>query len=348
MQPQKPCYLYPYGSIIHSKYPKTVMITLPTLPKNRFRAHLRQKTALLFWGVLLNFWAGPGSLLLAQQAPSQPGYNPGQMGPLGLPPPEIAPAELPRRFSVTLAAEGYYAPQESSLNPFLALEIPVAPGRVLLRAWYRPVEVWRTETALQLERFAENTVGANPGDLYLSTLVQLLRQGRWPLSAALDISLKTTTGKGRANARHINAPAYWMGLTLGRKWSVGIPRLDSVHLTGQAGFLAWQTGEATQNDAPYYGLEAAFSRKQWTFRVGYGGYVGWQDNGDAPQVVRVGLDKAWEVKKGVLALVLRYRYALQHTTDYGLRVGVRWSLPWPEELAPPFSPQRKAAPDSGN
>ena len=77
-------------------------------------------------------------------------------------------------------------------------------------------------------------------------------------------------------------------------------------LAASAGFLCWQTGDHTQNDAPMYGIATGFSYGCFNIGAQYGGYVGWRKDGDRPMSIRVEA----KVAVGQLDILVKYQEGL--------------------------------------
>ena len=69
--------------------------------------------------------------------------------------------------------------------------------------------------------------------------------------------------------------------------TVGTVRVARIALSG--GFLCWQTDNGRQNDAVMYGALASLAAGPVMLKVQYGGYVGWERDGDCPMTLRADL-----------------------------------------------------------
>ena len=215
-------------------------------------------------------------------------YSPAYMGPNALPVPRIRDARIDTEVSLEGRAEMHFSGGDNTQNVFMKLHYPFLDGRVALEFYGVPVEHFKTDTLTRDERRSRDpdATGFAAGDLYIGTLVQLLRDHRrWP-DLLLGISLRTASGGNLGNARFTDAPGYFFDLSMGKSFELQGNLNIRPYL--MAGFYVWQTNrdDYRQNDAFLYGLGLSLTGNNMSFNTALGGYKGYIGNGDAPMVFR--------------------------------------------------------------
>lgn len=171
-----------------------------------------------------------------------------------------------------------------------------------------------------------SAAGSGPGDVYFVFKVAVLSERHSLPGLALNIGLKTASGGNLEDARHIDAPAYWLDLGVGRTMGRGTTRLRPY---AAAGFYVWQTTfiDQFQDDAYMYALGVRLQRPAWHTSLEWTGYSGYLGRGDRPQVFR--LNALLGPKS--LRLALQLQQGLRDYAFCSLSVGLHWRMPahWP-------------------
>lgn len=133
--------------------------------------------------------------------------------------------------------------------------------------------------------------------------------------------IKTTTGKGRALRRHLDAPGYVFDIPFARRWRFS----STLHLElgGAIGFFAWQQPDGAQNDAYSYSMRSVLTSPAATLGVELRGYVGWQ-RGDKP-ITLAAWAELWPTK--AVGVVVKAAQTIQHPVVSELSLGLRLALP---------------------
>ena len=142
-------------------------------------------------------------------------------------------------------------------------------------------------------------------------------------SAVMRIGIKTASGGDFENKRFIDAPGYFLDLTLAKKINWENKWAKSFSLAGSIGFYCWQTGQAEQNDAYMYGLRVEFEAQYLRLMAEWGGYTGWQNNGDCPIVIKSKLGIPCPLG---FEPYVTYQYGIRDWEYHEFRVGVRYSI----------------------
>jgi hypothetical protein len=215
-------------------------------------------------------------------------YSPAYLGPNALPVPEIRNALIEKRVNLETRTDFYFSKGDNTQDLFLRLRVPLWDGRICMEMYGVPVEHFVMDTITRDERAARDydAQGWAAGDLYIATLIQLLRgHKKWP-DILLGITLRTATGGGLGDARYTDTPGYFFDLSAGKTFAVS-PNLN-LRPYVMLGFYVWQTNrdDYRQDDAFLYGLGLSLYNETFECNVKYGGYKGYIGNGDAPMVLR--------------------------------------------------------------
>ena len=217
--------------------------------------------------------------------------------------------------------------QSNTFTPNLRLNIPLFSRWVNLEAWYSVMDFYsRHET--QDTRHETNWHNV-AGDIYVSTNIQVLHhewfEKSWSYipSAVARIGIKTASGGDFENRRFIDAPGYFLDLTLAEKIEFENSWARSVSIAGAIGFYCWQTGRAEQNDAYMYGLRAEFEARYLRLMTEWGGYCGWQNNGDCPMTIKAKLGVPCPLG---FEPYVAYQYSIRDWGYHEFRVGLRYSI----------------------
>jgi hypothetical protein len=224
--------------------------------------------------------------------------------------------------------------KSNTFTPNFRLNIPLFSRWVNLEAWYSVMDFYKVQTAnCKLHNSSIiNTLSHwhnVAGDIYVSTNIQVLH-GDWfkkswsyiP-SAVARIGIKTASGGDFENRRFIDAPGYFLDLTLAEKIEFENSWARSVSIAGAIGFYCWQTGRAEQNDAYMYGLRAEFEARYLRLIAEWGGYSGWQNNGDCPMTIKAKLGVPCPLG---FEPYVAYQYGIRDWGYHEVRIGVRYSI----------------------
>lgn len=218
------------------------------------------------------------------------GVAPLWFGPNAFPIPEITDGRVRDRLTVELAGDYYRghltAGQDDTYDLFLRAYIPLFSDRVNLTLWMPVLEFWKYDSSVREARRILSDPAKDPGmgsgDVYVSLDIQLLTETERCPALMLRSVLKTASANEFGYARDYDSPGYFFDATVGKGWG-------PFRLSATTGFLCWQTGTARQNDAVQYGLGAFYDGRIVNLSAQWGGYIGWERQGDAPMSVRLRL-----------------------------------------------------------
>lgn len=250
---------------------------------------------------------------------------PGYMGPNALPVPEIQTALVRNRLELEVTSENYFGKWDNTHNLFVKAYIPIAKGKVAVEMYGVPLEYYRSAEQIQAERMIvpwnykkeEYTIG----DLYVGTIVQILRDKKYLPDVSISAHFKTASGGNLKNARFTDAPAYFFNTAFGKVLPFRSRWLDYVHFYANFGFYVWQTYSDSfpQDDAFLYGVGINLKSGKYMLHTQTGGYQGYIQQ-DKPVVLRLQLSR--EFKK--FNALLGYQWGIRHFPFQTLRVGVSY------------------------
>lgn len=284
------------------------------------------------WILLLSLICASASALVPIDKPNlreTTGIAPAYFGPNAFPVPEMLDGRVQKQLRAEIAGDGYWGFQgDKTADAFARVFIPLFTDRVNLTVWM-PVMEWYEMTP---ERMATCRVpdslahrGSGAGDAYFSTDIQILRDKKWAPDIALRAACKSASGGQYELARHYDCPGYFMDLSVGKSWYLGEKQEAKgveLRVAGSAGFLCWQTDNGRQNDAVMYGLQLLMKSQYVSLRTTYSGYVGWENDGDKPMIIKGRLSghaKQFEP-------YVEYQYGIKDYPFHMLRVGLAYSI----------------------
>ena len=248
-------------------------------------------------------------------------------GPNALPVIDMSSGETTENLSIEIS-NSYYNGFDGSntFTPNLRLNIPLFSRWVNLEAWYSVMDFYSTS-------YSSSNWNNVAGDIYVSTNIQVLHRNwfrsaynkkmQYIPSAVARIGIKTASGGDFENHRFIDAPGYFLDLTLTEKFYWQDKWAKSLSIAGLIGFYCWQTGKAEQNDAYMYGLRAEFEAEQLKLRTEWSGYTGWQNNGDKPMTLKAQIGILCQYG---LEPYIAYQYGIRNWQYHEIKIGLKYSI----------------------
>ena len=249
------------------------------------------------------------------QAFTPTGVAPGFFGPNALPVLDMTDGRTQDKLSLEIAADGYFGYDGSRTADLHArVCVPLFTRWANVSVWM-PVYEWYKQ--------ADGT-GSGAGDVYVSTEVQVLHdswfqgaKAKYIPQMTVRLGMKTASGGQFERKRHFDSPGYFFDLSMGQSF----PLKDvELRFAGSVGFLCWQTGDARQNDAVMYGVQAQVKHEYASLQVTWGGYVGWEKYGDAPMSLKV---RAAGHVKGFEPFA-QYQWGIKDFPYHQVRVGLAY------------------------
>lgn len=215
---------------------------------------------------------------------------PRYLGPNALPIPRLGNGRVPNERSFAFSGNAHFYTGDKTQNLALYGTYNLVPGLISFELYWVPIEYFSMSHAVKTERktfhvfYNEHWAS---GDVYLHTLIQLLKAETHPLDLALRIGYRFPSSTMLGMARYTDAPGYYLDLSFGKKLIDG--RLD-LSVQGMGGIFVWQINQdrQNQNDAPLFGLGFTLEEKQWALNAAFRGYTGYLNNGDRPLALSLG------------------------------------------------------------
>ncbi len=217
--------------------------------------------------------------------------SPAYFGPNAFQVPEMLDGRTSSQVKVRLSAD-YYSGTLTTLGGDVTAGmsakciIPLFSSRVNLSLWMPVFEYYYVNSEVnQIRRvpYEGELEGWDSGDVYVSTDIQLFTQSLHGADMVLRTALKSASGNTYSKARYYDAPGYFFDVAIGRDLVAYAGTV--VRVAASTGFLCWQTDVGRQNDAVMYGIQASWTHGKWDFKSTFGGYVGWEGDGDQPMVM---------------------------------------------------------------
>lgn len=270
-----------------------------------------------------------GEVPLTRPDLSQPTkIAPAYFGPNALPVPDMLDGEMHDKIYMEIAGDYFYGfRKDQTADVFAKLVFPLFTRRVNLSVWM-PVVEWyaNTSESLQAQRLPDSVAiyGKEYGDVYVTTDILLLEQERMAVDWVLRTGIKTASGGSFDKARYFDNPGYFFDTSLARSIFFKSSFFKEIRFAASAGFLCWQTDNGRQNDAVMYGLQVKLNTSLLSVSETFGGYTGWESDGDIPMTLKTRL--AFHL--GDFEPFACYQYGLRDYPYHQLRIGLAYRLSW--------------------
>lgn len=247
--------------------------------------------------------------------------TPGYLGPNALAVPDVKRGFLNRETEFELTAAGHFMKGDPTQDISGRLYVPFAQGRIAVELYGVILEHFAFSEEIRNERYAriENGKGFANGDFYFSTLMQLVKEKKFP-NTLLRMACKTASGNQLAGARYTDSPGYFFDLSFSKE--IGKTEGGMFRPFALGGFYSWQTNDELnlQNDAIMYALGADYVMNDAMFSASCSGYSGYKEERDKPVQLNFELRKDFNGK----AFRIQYIHGLR---DWEYRT-VKFSFLW--------------------
>lgn len=287
----------------------------------------------LFLFVVLHFGVAQAQTSIEKPNLAIPSkIGPAYFGPNAFPVPDMLDGRTSSELRLELYGDCFFGTTTGSIadditgDLFAKVTIPLFTPKANLTVWMPIFEYFYTSAEVnRMRRLPEPydrtpLRGIDSGDLYVSADVRLLSQERHHLDITARAVLKTASANEFAKGRCYDAPGYFFDVAFGRGFQLGIDHNLRVALSG--GFLCWQTDNGRQNDAVMYGALLAYTYKGFTIDTCFGGYVGWEDDGDRPMTLKTNLS----YRIGDLSLCVGHQVGFKDWPYHQIRVGATYAF----------------------
>ena len=266
--------------------------------------------------------------------------SPYYFGPNAFPIPNTLDGTVSSKLRAELATDYFWGERgDRTCDVAASLNIPLFSDRVNISAWMPVTEWWKnSDENIDVCRLADKADdnpriknGHGVGDVFVSTDVQLLREGKCLPALAVRLAFKTASSDDDyCTARFYDSPGYYFDLSAGKyllQLNDGFFR--GMRCTTSFGFLCWQTDNGRQNDAIMYGIQLKLLTRAFTLSETFGGYGGWENgisNGgsvahDRPMSLKTRI--SIPVKK--FEIVSAYQYGLRDYPYQQFTIGIAYN-----------------------
>ena len=260
--------------------------------------------------------------------PGMPGWrnfltiSPGFLGPNALPVPEIKKGILSGQKEIEFGTDLHFMKGDNTQNLAGRLYYPFAGAKIAVEVYGVMLEHYAMSVAVRDERIArdKDARGLAVGDLYFSTLLQLVKDRKFP-DAMLRMTCKTASGGRFDAARYADSPGYFIDLSFSECLSADARKTKLVPF-GSLGFYSWQTNDELnlQDDALMYGIGFDICSEKLSVTNTLGGYYGYKNNGDRPMVYTFDFQK--KMKHNTIRL--QYLHGLHDWMYQTIKLSLIW------------------------
>jgi hypothetical protein len=204
---------------------------------------------------------------------------PGKMGPNALLIPKMDYALVGDKNMIEVGGHYHQMKGDTAINSYIGFYWAVVPEKVAVEVWGQPSETYRTTNEVRDQRqiwYNDEGWSTEPGDLLVSTYIQLIREKKYIPDISINYTLKTTTGDN-LHARYTNASMNYFYMAAGKSFHPGWRIIDEIRIAGMAGFYVWQTNikDMAQDEGPLYELGIKIKKKFINIYAEIGGYSGY-------------------------------------------------------------------------
>lgn len=224
--------------------------------------------------------------------------TPGYLGPNALPVPDVKKGVVPLGTNLEIGFDYHFMEGDPTQDIFARYYHSFAEGKIALEVYGVIAEHYNMSDFIRDERIARDFDGkgfAN-GDLYFSTLVQLVKGRKFP-DTMVRMAGKTAAGNQLEGARNTDSPGYFFDFSFSKSYA-GRNENNSFLPYASFGFYSWQTNDEAnlQNDAFMYGLGAEIKYMHCTISNSLSGYSGYKHERDKPMIYTFDLNRQFKNK----------------------------------------------------
>jgi len=258
--------------------------------------------------------------------PGKPGWRnfmritPGYLGPNALPVPEVKKGVVPLGTNLEIGFDYHFMEGDPTQDIFARYYHSFAEGKIAIELYGVIAEHYNMSDFIRDERISRDFDGkgfAN-GDLYFSTLIQLVKGRKFP-DTMVRMAGKTAAGNQLEGARNTDSPGYFFDFSFSKSYA-GRKENNSFLPYASFGFYSWQTNDEAnlQNDAIMYGLGAEIKCMHWTISNSLSGYSGYKHERDKPMIYTFDLNRQFKNK----TLRIQYLHGLRDWTYRTVRLSL--------------------------
>ena len=249
--------------------------------------------------------------------------TPGYMGPNALPVPDVKRGILDSMTEMEITASNHFSAGDPTQDISGRVFIPFAKNKIAVEMYGVVFEHYSFSTEIRDERIARDKDGKGTaiGDFYFSTLIQLVKDRKFP-NTLFRFAAKTASGNQLEAARYTDSPGYFFDLSFSK--DIGKSETGLFRPFGLFGFYSWQTNDELnlQNDAFMYALGGDYIKNSNLWSVSWSGYSGYKNERDRPMQ----LNFEWRKDFKKCAVRVRYLYGLRDWEYQTIKFSFIWKL----------------------
>ena len=240
--------------------------------------------------------------------PGMPGWrnwmhiSPGYLGPNAMPVPDVKKGVVPSGANFEFGYDLHFMKGDPTQDIFVKYYRSFAENRIAFELYDVVIEHYAMSTTIRDERIARDFGGKGyaTGDFYFSTLIQLIKDRKFP-DSMLRMACRTASGGPLEAARYSDSPGYFFDLSFSKKY-YGADEKLTIMPFASGGFYSWQTNDELnlQNDAYMYALGTDLKLEKWSVSNSLSGYSGYKHQRDRPMVYTFDLNRT--LKKNTIRL----------------------------------------------
>ena len=238
--------------------------------------------------------------------------TPGYLGPNALPVPDVKKGIVPVGSNLELGLDLHFRTGDPTQNIFGKYYRSFDNNRIAIELYGVIIEHYAMSDSIRDERVARDYDGKGIaiGDLYFSTLVQLIKGKKFP-DTMVRLAGRTASGGHLDAARYSDSPGYFFDFSFSKEYYGRNEKMSFLPFAS-FGFYSWQTNDDMnlQNDALMYGIGADFKWSGLAVSNSLSGYTGYKKERDKPMVYT--FDLKHSLKRNTIRL--QYLYGLRDWT----------------------------------
>ncbi len=235
--------------------------------------------------------------------------TPGYLGPNALPVPEMKKGIVPVGTTFESGLDFYFEKGDPTQDISVKYYRSFADGKIAIELYGVIAEHYAMSDSVRDERIARDYDGKGIaiGDFYFATLIQLIKDKKFP-DTMVRLAGRTASGGHLDAARYSDSPGYFFDLSFSKNYACKNEKM-SFRPYASLGFYSWQTNDDMdlQNDAYMYGAGADLKWKKWTLSNSISGYSGYKHERDKPMVYTFDLNH--KLKKNTIRM--QYLYGIR-------------------------------------
>lgn len=235
--------------------------------------------------------------------------TPGYLGPNALPVPEMKKGVVPAGSNFEFGLDFHFQKGDPTQNIFGRYYRSFADNKIAIELYGVVLEHYAMSDTIRDERIARDYDGKGIaiGDLYFSTLIQLVKGRKFP-DTMVRMAGRTASGGHLDAARYADSPGYFFDFSFSKEYACRNEKLSFLPFAS-FGFYSWQTNDDMnlQNDAFLYGAGSDLKWSGWTLSNSISGYTGYKKERDKPMVYT--FDLKHKLKKNTVRL--QYLYGIR-------------------------------------